>query len=281
MARNLVLLGQKVILLSARGDDRAGRALDVIGREAGLDLHHVLVREDMPTSRYVAIHDETGDMAAAINDMSVFDTLEPGAVSLWQSVAAAGSLSAERVSAALVDANLPAEVLAYLISRWGGIPVFADAVSQAKADRLLPVLARLAGLKLNRLEAEQLTGISVVSISDAARAAAWLLDRGVGSVCISMGKEGALFANTAGCAATRYDSPHRHANTTGAGDAMSAVFAWASVEGFSLEQTARLSQAAASLVIESPEPVNRSMTAEVLRQRAEGPGLSVRLIRRS
>lgn len=270
MARNLALLDQTVHFLTARGDDRAGHYLDAIGRSAHLNLEHVLVRQDMSTSRYIAIHNETGDMVAAINDMSIFDTLDVKVVESWRALT--------NISAVLIDANLPEGVIDFLGSTWS-VPIFADAVSQAKVDRLRPILSRLTGVKVNRLEAEHLTGTSVVSSNDAIRAALILLEMGVGSVCISLGSEGALFAKEGNMVFTRFESAGEPVNTTGAGDAMTAVFSWAVVEGLPLEQVARLSQAAASLVIESPDPINREMTVKILWDRANAPELSSRYVK--
>lgn len=292
IARNLASLTRPVHFLSARGEDSIGLMLDSIGRASNLELDHVLVRPDHSTSRYMAINDETGDMVAAINDMTVIESLRPRNVDRWCALASSSHRDADtdttRPSAAVIDANLPEDVIVHLAAGWD-IPLFADAVSLAKVARLKPVFHRLSGLKLNRMEAESLTGHSVVSLEEAVRAAHQLLELGIGRICLSLGAEGALFADCDQTVATRYDCSIEQeldgrivkttgiVNTTGAGDAMAAVFAWATVSGCALGDTARLAQAAASLALESTGAVNEAMTIEVLEKRAASERLGLQV----
>jgi pseudouridine kinase len=293
IARNLALLTRPVYFLSVRGDDAVGLALDSIGRESNLELDHVLVRTDLSTSRYIAINDETGDMVAAINDMTAMESLEPRDVENWCTLASAPCREVDsrpmHPCAAVIDANLPEDVIVHLANEWG-IPIFVDAVSQAKVDRLKPVFHRLAGLKLNRVEAERLTGHRIASIENAVKAIHQLLASGIERICLSLGAEGALFADGRQTVATQYDCVIEKEvdgrivkttsiiNTTGAGDAMCAVFAWATISGHALDGAARLSQAAASLALESPGAVNEAMTIEALERRAASPRLTVQVI---
>ncbi|NMB28454.1 MAG: hypothetical protein GX991_00145 [Clostridiaceae bacterium] len=293
IARNLALLTRPVYFLSVRGEDSVGLALDAIGRESNLELDHVLVRSDLSTSRYIAINDETGDMIAAINDMRAIESLAPRDVENWCTLAS--TLFREVDSrpmhpcAAVIDANLPENVIVHLANEWE-IPIFADAVSQAKVDRLKPVFHRLAGMKLNRIEAEHLTGHRIASFEAAVKAIHQLLANGIERICLSLGAEGALFADGRQTVATQYDCVVEKEvdgrivkttsiiNTTGAGDAMCAVFAWATISGHTLDDAARLSQAAASLALESPGAVNEAITIEALEQRAASSKLTIQVL---
>ena len=69
----------------------------------------------------------------------------------------------EAVAAAdaiLCDANLPAAALERLVALAAGKPVFAIAISPAKAVRLAGVLPALACLFMNRREAAALAGVA-------------------------------------------------------------------------------------------------------------------------
>ncbi|NLA71512.1 MAG: MarR family transcriptional regulator [Clostridiaceae bacterium] len=275
IARNLALLDQKICFLTARGDDHAGQMLVDIAQEKTIDLSHALVRECYATSHYLAIHDEEGDMVAAINDMAVIDTLTPKDVETWFALGKAEVPSENDKTdkqsgclGAIVEPNLPVDVLVELASQWD-VPLFADAVSQAKIDRLIPILPYLTGLKLNRIEARQLTGLPVRSIEEAVQAANVLIERGVRCVCLSLDVDGALFADAGHCFAAHPVKLNNDANTTGAGDAMAAVFAWATVRKFTLEQTARLGIAASSIAVESAEAVNPALEIQLLMERSE------------
>ncbi len=293
IARNLALLTRPVYFLSVRGEDSVGLILDSIGRESHLELDHMLVRSDLSTSRYIAINDETGDMIAAINDMTSIESLKPHDVESWCALGAASwrdpDTRIKRSRAAVIDTNLPEEVIIHLATEWD-FPIFADAVSLVKVERLIPIFHRLAGLKLNRIEAEHLTGRPIASLEDAAGAAQRLLATGIGRICLSLGAEGALFSDGEQTVATRYDCVIEKlvdgrlekttsiVNTTGAGDAMAAVFAWATMSGHALDGAARLSQAAASLTLESPGAVNDAITIEALKERAASSRLTVQIL---
>lgn len=261
IVRNLALLDEKVFFLTAAGDDRAGHFLLERAEEKGIDMSRALTSDRYPTSRYLAVHDPAGDMAVAINDMALFDSLKASDVKDWISLAP-GCLGA------IIEPNLPGEVLFELAANWK-IPLFADAVSQAKMDRLLRVLPFLTGYKLNRIEAEHLTGIPIRSAGAALEACHKIRERGVSTVCVSLDIDGAVYANGRSAVWGRPARLVADANTTGAGDAMATAFAWAAARGASLEETARLGLAASSMAVESEEAVNPLMTAAELNKRAE------------
>ena len=107
IAHNLRLLGVKVSLLTALGEDpHAGQVMDSCER-LGIDLSRALHVPGGTTSTYLFLSDETGDMALAVSDMGIYEELTPAYFARHQ-----GYLN----GAALVvaDANLPAGALAYL-----------------------------------------------------------------------------------------------------------------------------------------------------------------------
>lgn len=263
MARNLALLGQEVIFLTALGGDRVNETLVHQAEEHGLDLSRALVKEQASTSRYLAVHDQDGDMAVAINDMALFDGLTGEDVLSWLDLG-----RPDRAMAAILDTNLPAPVLETLAGNWE-IPLYADAVSTVKMDRLAGIIPRLEGLKVNRMEAEHLTGKVIADDRQAAAAAGKILDMGVTSVCISMGSQGALFARGQDMVLARPERIIRDANATGAGDTMAAAFALAAHTWDDLARVARFCVAAASLNLESPEAVNPMLSLALVSQRAD------------
>ncbi len=265
IARNLARIGRKVTFLTARGDDRSGDDLWQTADEPGIDLSHALLREGYSSSHYLAIHDEEGDMAVAINDMAVFDTMRPDEIESWIPL---GDQDHSDCIGAIMEPNMPEEVLHALASRWN-VPLFADAVSQAKCKRLTTSLPYLQGLKVNRIEAEALSGLLVTSIPEAIRAGKGIMEKGVKTVCLSLSEEGALFMNeTMTILAKPWRIVHE-ANATGAGDAMASAFSWASVQAFPLEEIARFGVAASSIAVESEEAVNPLLTLDLLKKRAK------------
>jgi 1-phosphofructokinase len=97
-------------------------------------------------------------------------------------------------------------------------------------------------VKPNRHELGEWCGETLDDMGDVLRAAHGLRARGVERVVVSMGEAGALFLSGEGALVAQL-SAASVASTVGAGDAMVAGVAAATVEGLDLERTARLATA--------------------------------------
>jgi pseudouridine kinase len=166
------------------------------------------------------------------------------------------------MDAVVLDANLPQETVAFLAERLRP-PLFADAVSAAKARRLLPAMPRLYAIKPNALEAEALTDLPIHDRPTAEAAARRLVEMGAKGACITLGERGVCCANRD---EVRFmaGSPVQMTNATGAGDAFTAALVWAHLGGLDLFDAARAGMAAAALAVESKETVNPAMSSEAL-----------------
>ncbi len=223
IAAGIAALGERVTMLTALGDDRSGETVRALS--PGVDFSHALILPERATSTYLYLTDETGDMLLAVNDMAVTDELTPAYFAEHLDVL-------NSAAAVVLDANLPADALAYLCANVT-VPLFADPVSTVKGMKLLPLLGSLFALKPNRLEAEALTGCS--SPEDAARA---LLDKGVKQVFLSMGGDGVLCGSERGLYHIPTPPTSIH-NTTGAGDAFTAAVTVAHLRGLDAEAATR------------------------------------------
>ena len=194
-------------------------------------------------------------MALAVSDMDIYERLTPAALE--------PKLPWLRDAQVLVlDANLPAETIAWLCGRVT-VPIFADAVSAAKAGRLKDVLGKLHTLKPNRLEAELLSGVAIHDERSLFRAADALLETGLKRVFISLGADGVLAAD----ADTRLRLPTargEHVNTTGCGDAFLAALVWSQLRGLDLKDSARAGVAAAGIAMSDTETVSPRMSAQAV-----------------
>lgn len=216
---------------------------------------------DFPEARssaYLFIADADGDMQLAVNDMAVCERVTPAALE--------GRIDAlNAMDVVVADANLPAETLGLLAERLR-VPLLADAVSAAKAPRLLGAMKRLWALKPNALEAEALTGIPVHDADSAARAARRLVALGAARAFVTLGERGACCADGNELAFLP-NPPARLVNATGAGDAFTAALAWGCVKGLSLRQCCAAGLAAAAIAVESRDTVNHALSeAELLRR---------------
>ena len=258
IAHNLTLLGTDVRMLTAFGDDLYGQKIAASSAEQGIDMSRALRLSGEATSTYLYIAAPDGEMAMALSDMSVCRRIDPEYLAANLSV-----LQNARVVVA--DTNIPAGSLIFLAENCQN-PLFVDPVSTVKAEKLRPILSKIHTLKPNRLEAELLSGVTIRSREDVAKAARVLLEKGVQRVFISMGADG-VYAATAAEELWLPNLPGTMVSTTGCGDAFMAALVWAYLEGLDLKQSALAGLAAGSIAMESAQTINPNMNEENLRAR--------------
>ena len=251
VAENLARLGHDTRLISAVGSDPQGHALLGATRRAGVDVSGCLVLPGLATASYVSVHDAGGELAVAVNDMQVLEHITPATLEPhgeWVRLAAA----------LVVDCNLSEAALGWLFAQRGNTPVFADAVSAFKCRRLLPWLGRVHTLKVNRLEAQALSGSPVASRAEVEAAARWLHGQGVQHVVVSLGEQGLYYsASDTGTTADKQQAEHGWQaalpaavlNATGAGDALTAGLVHSHLVHASLSQAVRFASACAALTL--------------------------------
>ena len=258
IAHNLTLLGVDTRLLTAFGDDLNARRIAASCGELGIDISQCLTVPGGATSTYLFVTDRRGDMAVAVNDMAIYDHITP------QFLAGRARLL-QNAQLIVVDTNIPAPAIAWLAENIR-LPIFADPVSAAKAEKLRPVLGKLHTLKPNRLEAELLSGVAITDERSLNAAADALLETGLRRVFLSLGGDGMLAADHSG--RVRLPClPGEMVNTTGCGDAAMAAIAWAYLQGTDLKGTALAALAAGAVAMGSAETINPAMSAEKLQER--------------
>ena len=250
IACNLAQLGLDVRLLTALGTDGLSATLQEDCRARGVDTSLSRVVEGARGSVYLYVADEKGEMAAAIADMDIVSALTPDFLCTRLDILNAAD-------AVVLDANLDAASIAYLCENLT-VPLYADPVSGAKAPRLAAVLDRLSAIKPNLLEARVLTGKS--SPEDCAEA---LLEKGAGSVFLSLGADGILAAS----GEERIFLPAERTeivSSTGAGDAATAAIVWAEGQGLELAAAACAAVRAGAITAAGEETVSPELKAEAL-----------------
>ena len=186
MAENLARLGVPVRLLTVLGDDAFGQALREATTALGVSMDGSPCISGGRTATYLSMHGPDGEVAMAVNDMDILQTLTPArcAQTLTQM---------QHDALLLLDCNLPAPTLAYLLAQ--GHAAAVDGVSVAKCVRVANQLKGLFLLKLNHMEAQALTGLEVRSPEEAQTAARALQLQGVQRVLISLGALGVCWAD--------------------------------------------------------------------------------------
>lgn len=244
IAENLARLGLPTTLCSVMGQDDHGRALWLHNERVGIDMSASAILPEQRSSVYMTVHDATGELAVAVNDMAIMDVLTPEFIIDQQHIL-------DDASIWVIDTNLTPASLQQIFSNQVNQPnraIFVDAVSSTKALRIKDYLSQIHTLKPNRIEVEALTGLSCDTLESTQTAAQTLLTLGVKNVVITLGTEGLYYANfdeqgllpALKCAVI---------NTSGAGDALTAGLVFAHAHGYSLKEACQFAIGCAAMTL--------------------------------
>ncbi|WP_020408340.1 PfkB family carbohydrate kinase [Hahella ganghwensis] len=250
IAENLVRLGIVTHLLSAVGNDSRGQwLLDQI-RQCGISTEYCLIKPQHRTGTYLAINNSQGELQGAVADMEVIDALSAQDLIERQSLL-------QSATHIVIEANCSAALISWISTQSFNCALSADAVSESKAPRLVPLLHKLHLLKVNRAEARAILG-SDGSDSDMIHQ---LLSRGVKKVLFSRGNQGLILAT-----ADDYIEQPSYAtelvSDTGAGDALMAGCVYAELEQMPVREQAVLGLACAAMTLSSKHAVNPELNLE-------------------
>lgn len=260
VAENLARLGVPVSLVTAVGDDAAGRQLLEHAAWAGIDVSHALTVPGATSGQYLAILNEQGTLQMALDQTGVVEHLTP------EVLGRLGDLL-RGSHAIFLDANLPPESISavFHLAAEAGVPVAADTTSVTLASRLRPHLGSLWLITPNEAEAEVLCPLAVPH-ADRARAldaARHLVGQGVEIALVTMAEFGVGYA-TAETVGHFPAVQTEIVDPTGAGDAQTAAVIFGLLSGIPLDESIRLGAAAASLALRTPGSVPPDLSLQAL-----------------
>ncbi len=236
-------LGAEVTLVGRVGDDLFGqRMLDNFSSH-GMALDHIQVDREAGSGVALILVDKQAENSLVV---------VPGAN---MRIAPADVEAAARVLRAADVLLMQLEIPLETIQRAVDIAHEGDTlcVLNPAPARPLPdvILEKVHLLTPNQSEARVLTGIPADTLEDAEAAGQALLDKGVQTVIITLGAQGALIVRPG--ETTHVEGVSVDAvDTTGAGDAFTAGLAVALAEGKTLEQASRLANLAGALSATKP-----------------------------
>jgi len=153
-------------------------------------------------------------------------------------------------SAVLLQNEIPWETTRYVAeeAHRQGIKVFLNPAPAIKVQK--DVLQWLDVIALNETEAEAITGIEIADDECAVRASKLLVSCGAYSVVMTLGDQGALYADRNGSLVRTQAFSVEAVDTTAAGDTFIGAFAVALVEGaWPIEQCLQFASAAAAITV--------------------------------
>lgn len=252
----LSALGHEVFLVTRIGDDADGAfVLDEMTR-LGVRLDAVTRAPDHPTATYIAAIEPSGELRLGLADMSIHDGFTKEQIDRALEITGPADLW-------FLDANLPETVIGHLAALAPASTILAaDAVSVAKAPRILAACPRLDLLITNEAEAMGLLAPSAAAtLSDAVEALG--LDRAIigrGASGVTLLEQGSISQHAA--------LPSKVVDVTGGGDALAAGFLHGILQEFPVTASVRLGLAAAAFAVESETPHPAAIGAADLLTRA-------------
>jgi pseudouridine kinase len=266
IARNLARLGCRVSLFSILGADDSGATAFRELEDSGVNASAILRSHTRPTASYTAVLEPNGELFIGLADMDIFEELDPP----W-SARIAPALA--QCSLWIMDTNLPAHTIERLLkTHKGNATVLADPISIVKSERIRSSLARVDVLFPNRKEAAVLSGLEVNTPGDVAKAASEICKQGVGTVVVTLGRDGIYLDAGRGGKFLPVIPAKKVLDVTGAGDALVAGYAYGMLAGGN-QEPALFGLAAASLTVETEKSIAEDLEPERLLERMKSAPL--------
>ena len=238
------MAGGRVHFISRLGRDPFADMARATWAKAGVVPEITEDPDSYTGAAYIFIEDATGNNAIIISPGAA------GRISVADIEARAKLIGSAKVFITQLEQPMPAAHRALEIARAGGAITI---LNPAPAAEIAPAMLSLCDyVTPNETEAEELTGIKVLGLQDAEKAARNLLDRGVGTAIITLGENGVLFHDGTRTEHVAAISAGPVVETTGAGDAFNGGFAAALARGADPLEAVRFGCATAGISVTRP-----------------------------
>ena len=258
IAENLSRLDVNTKLISAIGNDLYGNTILSECKNLNIDVNDCLVSDEYSTSIYVSILNNSKDMQLAISHMDIIEKLD-------ESFIHSKHKSIDDSKAIVIDTNLSNEAIDFITRTYSHLPIFVDTVSTAKCLKIKDILDRFEGIKLNKYEAETLSGIKIENLDDVKKSCEFFINKGIKNVFITLGGDGVYCANT-DKAVHIPGVKINIVNATGAGDAFMSGIMYGFMNDLDLEETAKFSVGASILALSHKNTINPNLSVDLINQ---------------
>ncbi len=234
--------GADVVMMTKVGKDSFAKVMLDTMTDLGMPKEHVFISDDKETGIALILVDENTSQNEIIIVPGACNTITAEEVASVEEVIK----ECEYVLLQLEvnqDAN---EMIVDMANRYGCKVIVNTAPFAPMADQFL---SKCYMVTPNEVEAEEITGIPVIDLESAKKAAAYFRDKGVTEVVITLGGRG-VFASSKG---KEMIVPAYHVDavdTTGAGDAFNGGLLAALSEGKDLWEAVKFANALAALSVQ-------------------------------
>jgi len=233
-------LGANVIFVARLGKDVfAEKSLENF-KSVGINPKHIAQLEGVPSGVAIIAIDDNGKNIIIVVPGANGKVLAADVDKAADDIASAGVV--------VCQLEIPIETVekAAETAVKNKVPFILDpAPARSLSDKLLSMVDVI---KPNETEAQTITGIKVVDVESASKAADWLLAKGVKNVIITLGDKGALIANKNGKETIERINV-KAIDSTAAGDAFTGALAYGLAKGDTLKDAAIFANAVAAISV--------------------------------
>ncbi len=233
-------LGAQVFFIACAGDDTFGHTCRDALKADGIDIRYVQLLHGAVTGVAMVMTDHAGENCIALAP-GANNGLTPKHIDAAETI-----IATARMVVCQFESPLQTVLHAMKLAQRHQVPFLLNAAPVR--ELALHALAGLELLILNTVEAGALAGMAVASSQEASIAARTLRGAGIGTVIITMGKEGAVVAEASGISYAPAPSVGV-VDTTGAGDTFVGAIAAALSRGETMREAVAFAQCAAALSV--------------------------------
>jgi len=235
-------LGAEVTMITKVGDDFFGHEVALRSfQDEGMETAYVFKDEKLSTGAALIMVDQNTSENKIVVTLGACDN-----ILVEEIETARTAIENSAVFLTQLETNMEAIEKAVYIASQKNVMIILNPAPAREVPA--EILRKVDILTPNETEACILSGIKIDSIEDAGRAARVLMEKGVGSVIITLGSKGALVVAEG---KERFIAGHKVdvVDTTGAGDAYNGGLATALAEGMDIFASAEFANAVAALSV--------------------------------
>lgn len=231
IACHLAEMGKDVALASVVADDAMGLAVREQLKAIGVDVSNLRTAEGS-TPVQVELLNVLKDPQMVFGNSKLYETMTPEMAEGWSELF-------DNAEAIVVDGNLPKETLEYIARKYGNkddVKLFFDPASHAGAVNSRDLLGSFYCVMPGRVEAEAMVRDTVLSAEQLMEAGEFFENKGVAKTIITIKGGGLYYKAGAVAGMLKPERVLSFADTSGAGDVVSAAVVAADLDGKSIEE---------------------------------------------
>lgn len=231
IACHLAEMGKDVAFASVVADDAMGLAVREQLKAIGVDVSNLRTAEGS-TPVQVELLNVLKDPQMVFGNSKLYEAMTPEMAESWSELF-------DNAEAIVVDGNLPKETLEYIADKYGNkddVKLFFDPASHAGAVNSRDILGSFYCVMPGRVEAEAMVRDTVLSAEQLMEAGEFFENKGVAKTIITIKGGGLYYKAGAVAGMLKPERVLSFADTSGAGDVVSAAVVAADLDGKPIEE---------------------------------------------